>query len=132
MTWYEKNELRKDYEWLYALLTLEVPNHEISYDKKLKMTEPVKRKIRENLKIYNNREDNIHYSEDGESCWWKEYFDSTFTEEEKQEFIEDRWVHIYEPWSPTGKWFTRHIAVCNLNGSENGKAVAYFFMGLDV
>lgn len=134
MTWYEKEELRKDYEWLYALMTLEVPGHEITHDKRLKMTEPCKRKIRENLKRYNNRkaEDKIHYSEDGESCWYKKYYNTPFTEEEKRKFIEDNWVHINLPWSPTGKWFTSHIAVCNVNTSFGAKSVVYFFMGLDV
>jgi hypothetical protein len=71
--------------------------------KRLKCAKAFKRKAREELKRLNSRTDDIHYSEDGEHCWWKEYFDSSFTEEEKQEFIKDRWVHIYEPWTPTGK-----------------------------
>jgi hypothetical protein len=100
----------------------------------LKSVESFKKRIREKIKRYNNKraEDNIHYSEDGESCWWKEYFDEPFTEEEKQEFIEDRWRHINLPWSPTGQWFTSHIAVCNVETSFGAKSVAWFFMGLDV
>ena len=129
MTWNEKEDLRKSFSIINSIMSME----DYSYEKRLKFAEPFKRKAREELKRLNNRVDYIHYpTEDGESCWWKEYFDYTFTEEEKQEFIEDRWVHIYSPYDCTGKWFTSHIAVCNLNGSKNGKAVAYFFMGLDV
>ena len=134
MTWYERDELKRDYEWLHDIMTLEIKGCEIPLEKRLKLAESYKHIIREKLKRDNNRkaEDNIHYSEDGESCWYKRYYDTPFTEEEKQEFIEDNWVHINLPWSPTGKWFTRHIAVCNVNTSFGAKSVAYFFMGLDV
>ena len=128
MTWSEKEDLRESFSIINDIMNME----NFSYEKRLKCAEAFKRKAREKLKRYNNREDDIHYAEHGESCWWKEYFDESFTEEEKQEFIEDRWVHIYEPWSPTGKWFTKHIVVCNVDTSFGAKSVAYFFMGLDV
>lgn len=134
MAWYEREELRQDYEWLHDIMTLEVKGYEIPLEQRLKMAEPFKRKIREKLKRYNNRktEDEIHYSEDGESCWYKRYYNTPFTEEEKQEFIEDNWKYINSPYDCTGHWFTRHIAVCNVHTSFGSKAVAYFFMGLDV
>ena len=133
MTWIEKEELRKEYSILHDLLTLNMPGHEITREKRLKSTADFKRRLRGKVKRYNNKDtDDIHYSEDGESCWWKEYFDEPFTEEEKREFIEDRWVHIYSPYDCTGQWFTSRIAICNVNTSFGAKSVAYFKMGLDV
>jgi hypothetical protein len=131
MTYYEKEEIRKEISLLNAIMEIDV-GVEVSRQQRLKSVENFKKRIREKMKRYNNREDDVHYSEDGESCWWKEYFDEPFTEEEKREFIEDRWVHVSLPWSPTGQWFTSHIAVCNVETSFGAKSVAWFFMGLDV
>ena len=131
MTYYEKEEIRKEISLLNALMEIKVEK-KVSRQQRLKSVENFKKRIREKMKRYNNREDNIHYNEDGESCWWKEYFNEPFTEEEKREFIEDSWQHINLPWSPTGQWFTSHIAVCNVETSFGAKSVAYFFMGLDV
>ena len=128
MTWYEKEEIRESFSIIKDIMNME----EFPYEKRIKFAEPFKRKAREKLKRYNNKIDDVHYSEDGESLWWKEYFDAPFTEEEKQEFIEERWVNVYSHYSPTGQWFTRHIAVCNVDTSFGAKSCAYFFMGLDV
>ena len=130
MRWDQKEELRKEISLIRELMNIQVDGYNPSRQQRLKSVEGFKKRIREKLKRYNEADD-IHYSEDGESYWYKEWFDSPFTEEEKREFVEDNWVHINLPWSPTGQWFTRHIEVCNVNGSENGKAVAYIFMGLD-
>ena len=133
MTYYEKEEIRKEISLLNAIMEIDV-GVEVSRQQRLKSVENFKKRIREKIKRYNNRraEDNIHYSEDGERCWYKEWFDYHFTEEDKREFIEDRWVHIYSPYDCTGKWFTSHIAVCNVETSFGAKAVVYHFMGLDV
>jgi hypothetical protein len=131
MTYYEKEEIRNEISLLKALMEIKVEK-EVSRQQRLKSVENFKKRVREKIKRYNNREDNIHYNEDGESCWWKEYFNEPFTEEEKREFIEDSWQHINLPWSPTGQWFTSHIAVCNVETSFGAKAVVYHFMGLDV
>ena len=131
MTYYEKEEIRNEISLLKALMEIKVEK-EVSRQQRLKSVENFKKRIREKMKRYNNREEDVHYNKDGESCWWKEYFNESFTEEEKREFIEDSWQHINLPWSPTGQWFTSHIAVCNVETSFGAKSVAYFFMGLDV
>lgn len=129
MRWDQKEELRQEFSLLKDLMEIKIAKG-VSRKQRLKSVENFKKRIREKLKQYNEVDD-IHYSEDGESCYYKEWFNYSFTEEDKQEFIEDSWVHINFPWSPTGQWFTRNIVVCNVNGSENGKAVAYIFMSLD-
>lgn len=132
MRWDEKEEIRKDISLLRSLMNLEIEGYDISRKQHLKSIEGLKKLIRKKLADYNNRTDDKHYtSEDGESYYYKEWFSYSFTEEDKQEYIEDNWQHINLPWSPTGLWFTRNIVVCNVNGSENGKAVAYHFYGLD-
>lgn len=131
MRYNEKEEIRKDISLLRSLIDLEIEDYGISFNQHLKSIVGLKKLIRKKLADYNNREDDVHYSEDGESCWWKEYFDEPFTEEEKREFIEDNWRHINLPWSPTGQWFTSHIAVCNVETSFGAKAIAYHFMSLD-
>lgn len=132
MKWNEKEEIRKDISLLRILMDLDIEGYDMSKKQHLKSIVGLKKLIRKKLAEYNNRTDYRHYSEDGESYYYKEWFSYPFTEEDKQEYIEDNWQHINLPWSPTGKWFTRNIVVCNVNGSENGKAVAYIFMGLDV
>ena len=130
----EKEDIRTDISLLRELMNLEIDGYNISRQQHMKSVEGLKKLVRNKLAQYNKRkeeENNMHYSSDGESCYYKIWFDSHFTEEEKREYIEDNWVHVNYPWSPTGLWFTSHIVVCNVNGSENGKAVAYHFMGLD-
>ena len=130
MRWDQKEELRKEISLLRELMNIQVDGYNPSRQQRLKSVEGFKKRIREKLKRYNEADD-IHYSEDGESYWYKEWFDSPFTEEEKREFVEDNWVHINLPWTPTGQWFTSHIAVCNVETSFGAKAVAYHFMSLD-
>lgn len=131
MRWDEKEEIRKDISLLRSLMNLEIEGYDISRKQHLKSVEGLKKLIRKKLADYNKRTDDRHYTSDGESFYYKEWFDYPFTEEDKREFIEDNWVSINLPWSPTGKWFTSHISVCNVNSSKNGKAVAYHFMSLD-
>ena len=131
MTWQEKEEIRQDISFLRTLMELKVEK-EVSYQQRLKSVESFKKRLREKLKRYNDETEDIHYSVEGESCWWKEYFDEPFTEEEKREFIKDRWIHIYSPYDCTGRWFTQWIAVYNVETSFGAKSVAYFKMGLDV
>ena len=131
MRWDQKEELRNEISLIRELMNIQVEGYNPSRQQRLKSVESFKKRIREKLKRYNEVDD-IHYSEDGESYYYKEWFDYPFTEEDKQEFIEDNWVHINAPWSPTGRWFTSHIAVCNVETSFGAKAVAYHFMSLDV
>jgi hypothetical protein len=127
----EKEEIRKDISLLRSLIDLEIEDYGISFNQHLKSIVGLKKLIRKKLADYNNRTDDRHFNSDGESFYYKEWFDYPFTEEDKQEFIEDNWVSINLPWSPTGKWFTSHIAVCNVETSFGKKAVAYHFMSLD-
>lgn len=132
MTYYEKEELRTDISLLRSFMNLEIEGYNISHQQHLKSVVGLKKLIRKKLAEYNNRTDDRHYTSDGEGYYYKKWFNEPFTEEEKREYIEDSWEHINLPWSPTGQWFTRDIIVCNVNGSKNGAAVAYIFMGLDV
>ena len=132
MTYYEKEELRKEISLLRSLLTMEI-GRPISRQQRLKSVESFKKSIREKIRHYNGDTDfECHYSEDGESCWYKQFYDEPFTEEEKKEFIEENWVHIYSLYDCTGKWFTRYIVVCNVNTSFGAKSVVYHALGLDV
>ena len=131
MRWDQKEELRQEISLLKALMEIK-SDKEVPRQQRLKSVESFKKRVREKLKRYNSIVDEIHYSEDGESCWYKEWFDYPFTEEDKREFVEDNWIHINLPWSPTGKWFTSYIAVCNVETSFGARAVVYHFMGLDV
>lgn len=132
MNYYEKEELRKDISLLRTLLTMELETP-LSRQQRLKMVEPFKKIVREKIKKYNADSDfECHYSEDGESCWYKEFYNEPFTEEEKREFIEENWQHIYSPYDCTGQWFTRYIVICNVNTSFGAKSVVYHVLGLDV
>ena len=130
MRWDQKEELRNEISLIRELMNIQVEGYNPSRQQRLKSVENFKKRIREKLKRYNEADD-IHYSEDGESYYYKEWFDYPFTEEDKQEFIEDNWVYINAPYSPTGRWFTSHIAVCNVETSFGARAVAYHFMSLD-
>ena len=129
MNYYDKRELKRLYESVKDIMELDM----IPLQKRYKGTEHLKREIRKIIARNNDKcpEEVRHYSSDGESYYYKEWFNYPFTEEDKQEYIEYNWQHINSPYSPTGRWFTRNIVVCNVNGSKNGKAVAYIFMGLD-
>ena len=129
-----KEEIRSEISLLRELMNLNIRGYNKPRQKRLDSVADFKRRLRSKIKQYNNRnsEDERHYTSDGEGYYYKEWFSYPFTEEDKQEYIEDNWVHINAPWSPTGEWFTRNIVVCNVNGSENGKSVAYHFMSLDV
>lgn len=131
MRWDEKEEIRKDISLLRSLMDLEVKEYNISRKQHLKSIEGLKKLIRKKLAEYNNRTDDRHYTDGGESFYYKEWFNYPFTEEDKQEYIEDNWVRINSPYSPTGRWFTSYIAVCNVETSFGAKAVAYHFMSLD-
>ncbi len=63
-----------------------------------------------------------------ESITYKRFFPFYFTEEEKEEFIDDHWRRIYSLYDCTGQWFTRSI---DFFKTKNGTWV-YHFMGLDV
>lgn len=131
MTYYEKEELRSEISLLRELMNIQVEGFNPPRKQRLESVAKFKRKLRDKIKHY-NREDERHYTSDGEGYYYKKWFDEPFTEEGKREFIKDNWVHINAPWSPTGQWFTSHIAVCNVETSFGAKAVAYIFMGLDV
>ena len=132
--YYDKRELRKDYELLQDLIELCTQSN-VNKEKRMKGVATFKRQLRDNLARYNERneeQNQIHYSEDGESCWYKEYFSSPFTEEEKREYIKENWIRINSPYDCTGQRFTTHIAVFNVETSFGAKSVAYHFLGLDV
>jgi len=111
-------------------MNIQVEGYNPSRKQRLHSVAEFKRNLREKLKLYDSISDERHYTND-ESYYYKVWFDSPFTEEEKREYIKDSWEHINLPWSPTGLWFTRNIVVCNVETSFGAKAVAYHFMSFD-
>lgn len=133
MTYYEKEELRSEISLIRELINIQVEGYNPPRKQRLESVAKFKKKIREKLKYYNNREeDERHYTSDGEGYYYKKWFDEPFTEEEKREYIKDSWEHINLPWSPTGQWYTQDILIHNVETSFGAKAVAYIFMSLDV
>lgn len=106
-------------------------------EKKLNIVKPFKKEIRQCMKPLNTEpfEETYHYRDEyGESFYIKEFFKYHFTEEDKEEFIEDQWQHIYNPYDCTGLRFTKSIRIFNFK-EPNGfgaRSVVYHFMGLDV
>ena len=118
--------IREKYSFIRGIMEIE----SIPREKKLAALKQTKIELRRMLKRESR---NIYWNgKDFDYCWTKEWFDSPFTEEEKQEYIEDNWIRINSPYDCTGKWFTSRIVVCNVNTSFGAKAVAYHFMSLDV
>ena len=70
----------------------------------------------------------------GDSLYTKEFFNTPFTDEEKDEFIEDQWQRICSPYDCTGKLFTTSIRICYFKepNSFGAMSVVYHFLSRDV
>lgn len=121
---------RQLYETLLLLKTL--PENALNKDSKNKWIKECKREVRKR-----NREDEQNkyiFSHGNWDNWWtKEWFEEPFTEKEKEDYIEDHWIHATpSQYDCTGQIFTVSIYVFNVkvNGVERG--LVYHFMAIDV
>lgn len=126
-------DVRKSYEIIKWITEDEM----LTQEQKLRFTKDIKADLRKVLKPLDTDpfKETYHYRDEyGESYYIKEFFDMPFTEEEKEEFIEDQWRHIYSPFDCTGQSFTRYISIFNFK-EPNGfgaRSVVYHFLSLDV
>ena len=125
--------IQESYEWIKIIMECE----EISLEKRLKALESTKQNLRRRLKPLDTDpfKETYHYRDEyGESYYIKEFFDEPFTEEEKEEFIEDQWRRIRSPYDCTGLSFTTSIRICNFKepNSFGAMSVVYHFLSLDV
>lgn len=122
---------------MYSFVKFIMEDSDFTLEQKLRATKDLKRDIRRIMKPLNTDpfEEIWHYRDEyGDSCYTKEFFDVTFTEEEKEEFIKDQWRHIYSLYDCTGKLFTTSIRVINFKepNSFGAKSCVYHFMSRDV
>lgn len=124
--------LRSDFSVVHWIMNTE--SLPLSREQRLKSTENMKRSIRQSLSCKDTRPKYHYRDECGESFWFKEFFNTPFSEEEKEEYIENEWRHIYSPWDCTGQVFTTDIKIINFKEPNSlGKmSVVYHFMALDV
>lgn len=137
MNWREKEDLRSEISILRVITHwLETQRPDLTHEQVLKAIEKHKKRIREKrANIYKRDEEReiiIQYDKDGEGWITKEWYDFTFTDEEKKEYIEDHWQRINCAWDCTGLVFTRWISIFNVETSFGGRSVVYHAKGLDV
>lgn len=126
------SSLRQDFDFVHWVMNESELN--VPLATRLDITKNIKRKIR-NLLARNDHSPKFHYRDDsGESFWFKEYFNTTFSDEEKEEYIENEWVEINSPYDCTGRAFSTSIKIINFKEPNSlGKmSVVYHFMALDV
>ena len=135
MTWEEKENLREDIclsrELMKWLIDKGTPRKEC-----LRKLEKHKRRIRQEMKnIYERDKEKeivVKCDEDGTGWIVKEWYDSPFSKEEKEEYIKNNWHHIHSMFDCTGLVFTRWICIFNIETSFGARAVVYHAKGLDV
>ena len=116
----------------YSIINMIMKLEDFSLKDRLEMTAYLKRELRKNIASLNKNKTKIHYYSDGDGYWYKEFFNTPFSDEEKREFIEEQWCNNNSMYDCTGLPFTQHITVCNVETSFGAKAVAYHFLGLDI
>jgi hypothetical protein len=122
---------------MYSFVKWIMEDSDFTQEQKLKATKDIKRDIRRVMCPINTDlfEETVHYRDEyGESCYTKEFFEQTFSDEDKEEFIKDQWRHICSPYDCTGLRFTTSIRIINFKepNSFGARSVVYHFMGLDV
>ena len=110
---------------------------EFDFKKRLDIVAPFKKEIRQIMRPLNVDpfEETYHYRDDyGESYYIKEFFEYPFTEEDKEEFIEDQWRRICSPYDCTGLAFSTSIRIFNFKepNSFGARSVVYHFLSRDV
>lgn len=123
---------KETYRFIHDVMEMD----DFPLETRLKILEQTKRELRRRQKHkINPFEETYHYrGDDWESYYSKEFFHSTFTEEEKEEFIESQWIRIYSPYDCTGRKFTTSIRICNFKelNSFGAMSCVYHFFSLDV
>ena len=121
---------RQLYEILLLLKTF--PENALNKDSKNELIKECKRVIRE--RNHENEQNKYIFSHGNWDSWWtKEWFEEPFTEKEKEDYIEDHWIHATpSQYDCTGQTFTVSIYVFNVkvNGVERG--LVYHFLAIDV
>ena len=127
--------LRQKYEFIRDVMNFDdIP---LNRQKKLNIVKETKREIRRLMTPLNTDpfEETYHYRDNNyDSYYIKEFFDSAFTEKDKEEFIEDQWRRIYSPYDCTGLAFTTSIHICNFKepNSFGAMSCVYHFLSYDV
>lgn len=121
----------------YELIKFVMETDDMNIEKKLNIVKPFKKEIRQYMKPLNTDPfvETYHYRDEyGESFYIKEFFEYPFTEEDKEEFIEDQWRRIYSPYDCSGLSFTQSIRIFNFKepNSFGARSVVYHFLSLDV
>ena len=131
-------DIRKEYFLInWIMNSPESKSLGLTREQKLKFTKYSKEQIRKYMKPLNTDPfaETYHYRDEyGESYYTKEFFKYPFTEEEKEEFIEDQWRRINSPWDCTGMVFTTSIRICNFKepNSFGAMSCVYHFLSRDV
>lgn len=119
-------------DYLNALLAIKRAG--LMYDAEI--DEPIRMarlKLREQYRAeeYNRSEFNWHYN-DYDSRWGKVVYEGEWGDEEIAEYIDDEWVHYYNPYDDgrdcTGVWFTSWIKVFTVDG----KTIIYQLQSCDL
>lgn len=121
----------------FEFINLIMSTTDLSLQQRLNITENEKRNLRRKLKPFDTDPFKETYhcrDERGESYYIKEFFDKPFTEEEKEEFVENQWRRIHSAYDCTGLAFTTSIRICNFKepNSFGAMSVVYHFLALDV
>ena len=122
---------------MYSFVKWIMEDSDFTKEQKLKATKDIKKDIRRIMKPFNPDpfEETYHYRDDyGERFYIKEFFDYTFSEEEKEEFVKSQWQRVNCPWDCSGQRFTTSIRICNFKepNSFGAMSCVYHFMSLDV
>lgn len=71
---------------------------------------------------------NGHFNDEWWNGWQKRlYPGERWTDEEKERFIDDEWIHVTSPYDCSGQWFTQRIEVFNVPAG----VVVYLFEAID-
>lgn len=99
-----------------------------------KILEPYRKDLRRMLNRNVNTIWESTHCKDDTSYYIKEFFITPFTEQEKEEFINEQWQHTGYAFDCTGRPFTTSIRICNFKepNSFGAMSVVYHFMAIDV
>lgn len=135
MTYNEKQSLREDIQLSRQLERWLLENGNTRKECLDKLAD-YKRRIRCKLKDICDRDEEkeiiIHADEHGDGYIIKEWYSKPFSNEEKQEYVQNNWVHIHSAFDCTGLKFTGWIRIFNVETSFGAKSVVYHAIGRDV
>ena len=123
----------------YSLIKEVMSWEDFPLEKRLNCLKSTKQTLRQKLKpLEKDPFDPVFHVSDeypyGGHYYSKEFFDTTFTDEEKSIFIEENWEHIpYYPWDCSHQRFSMRIEICNFKepNSFGAMSCVYHFYGID-